>query len=158
MKLYQLLTSERIRLGIAAKSRDEVIVQLVNLLASETIITDPETVTAQLLERERQVGTGVGFGVAIPHADPGPYSEPALAFARLTEKLNFNAPDGGGADLVFLLLTPDKTPALHVRLLARMCRLIRSAGLRNMLLTAETPEEVIAGICAVEADFPELNP
>ena len=131
---------------------------LVDLLFNSGAITDREKVIESVIDREKQVGTGVGFGVAIPHAEPGLFSEPLAAFGRLVKPVDFHAPDGKKVNLVFLLLTPEKTPALHVRLLARICRLTRSQYLRNRLLRVATPKEAAKIIAEMETDYPELIP
>ncbi|MFH0765017.1 MAG: PTS sugar transporter subunit IIA [Calditrichota bacterium] len=157
MKLQELLPADRIQLDVSAEDREDAIRCLVNLAAKNEGLSDPEAILRQVLEREKQVGTGIGFGVAIPHAEPGPYAQPLAAFCRLKKGVDFKAPDGQKARLIFLLLTPRETPALHVRLLARICRLTRSTLLRDKLLNAVDPAEVVAIIASVEADYPELT-
>lgn len=158
MKLQQLIPPERICLDIDAKTPEAVIDALIKTLSDAGAIDDPELVKRNVMERERQVGTGIGFGVAIPHSEPGPYPEPIAAFGRLTNPVDFRSPDGKKVRLVFLLLTPEKTPALHVRLLARICRLTRSAALREQLLNVPTAFEAAAKIAELETDYPELTP
>lgn len=157
MKLHQLLPPNRIRLGITAKTREDVIEQLIALLDDDGVLADSALVREKVLHREHQVGTGIGYGVAIPHTEPGSFPDPLAVMGRLTEPVDFLAPDKKPARLVFLLLTPEKTPALHVRLLARICRLLRSAKLREKLLNAADSEHASNLIAAAEADFPELN-
>ena len=158
MKLQQIITSDRIRLDVEAGSSEEVIKILIEALAESGAIEHPDLVQRAVIDRERQVGTGIGSGVAIPHAEPGPYLKPIAAFGRLRKPVNFHAPDGKKADLIFLLLTPDQTPALHVRLLARICRLTRSENFRRQLREASTPDEAARKIAELETDYPELTP
>ncbi len=158
MKLYQLLSPDRIMLDIPATDCESVIDCLVTVLEKSGAIDNHELVKKMVLDRECQVGTGIGYGIAIPHADPGPFAEPIVAFGRITQGVDFHAPDGGEARLIFLLLTPDKTPALHVRLLARICRLTKSETLREQLLEVKDAEQASAIIAAAEVDYPELNP
>jgi mannitol/fructose-specific phosphotransferase system IIA component (Ntr-type) len=157
MKLHNILKIDRILLDFSTSKRDAVIEELVNVLAETGGISNPQEVTRLVLERENEVGTGIGYGVAIPHTEPGAFTDPLIAFCRLKTGVNFHSPDGGTARLIFLLLTPESTPALHVRLLARICRLMKSKTVRNDLLEAETPEEVANIITQTEADFPELT-
>ena len=158
MKLQQLIPAERIRLDITAKSAEDVIKALVKMLVENGDLEDGKSVEKMIIERERQVGTGIGYGVAIPHSEPGPFKKPLAAFMRLSKPVDFCAPDNQKVRLVFLLLTPDETPALHVRLLARICRLTRSQKLRDLLLEASTPEDVARNIAELETDYPELTP
>lgn len=158
MKLHELLTPNRIILDLEAKKRESVIESLVDLLANADEIEDADAVKRMVIAREHEVGTGIGFGVAIPHAEPGHFPKPLAALARLSKGVDFHSPDRDVANLVFLLLTPDKMPALHVRLLARICRLFKSDTLRKKLFKAGDPGEVADIIADAEADFPELMP
>jgi len=158
MKLYELIPPDHIKLNIEAGKPTKVIEELVDVLTDAGALSDRELVLQNVLDREAQVGTGIGYGVAIPHAEPGPYQRPIVAVGRLIKPVNFHAPDGVKATLVFLLLTPEETPALHVRLLARICRLTRSKALRDRLAAAKTPEEAAAVIESTEMDYPELTP
>lgn len=158
MKLHELLKPDRILLDFSASNREDVINCLVDLLVDAGAIENPESAKKAVIEREHEVGTGIGYGVAIPHAEPGPFPAPLAALTRLNKGINFHSPDNDKARLIFLLLTPDKTPALHVRLLARICRLLRSDALRKTLLEAEDVETVARAISESEADYPELMP
>jgi len=157
MKLQHLITADRIRLDVKVETAEKAIEYLVSVLAESNSIQDAKDITEKVLRRENQVGTGIGYGVAIPHADPGPYNEPQVVMARADQPIDFHSPDGTKARLIFLLLTPDETPALHVRLLARICRLTKSESVRIKLLNAESSEVAANIICESERDFPELT-
>ena len=158
MKLYNLLTPDNIALDVHAGDRKDAIECLVDILAKSGKLSDFNQVKAAVLRREEEVGTGIGYGVAIPHSDPGPYPEPLAAFCRLKTGIDFHAIDAKPARLIFLLLTPEKTPALHVRLLARICRLLKSLELRNALLNAKDANQAANILAEAESDFPELTP
>ncbi len=158
MKLCELLHSDHVTLDIKENSREAVIKTLIGMLSATRSIQDSESILKLVVARENDVGTGIGYGVAIPHAEPGPYPKPLVAFGRLSKGLDFHAPDKQKAKLIFLLLTPDKTPALHVRLLARICRLLKSDQLRKDLLEVEDVKSATEIFAKAEEDFPELNP
>ena len=158
MKLHQLLKPDLIKLDLNSDDRTGIIGELVDLLAHAGYLKDAESVRRMVVNRESEVGTGIGYGVAIPHCDPGPFPQPMLAFGRLSNGIDFQAPDNKPVRLIFLLLTSDKTPALHVRLLARICRLLKSRELRQKLLEAPDSEAAAGAIAAQEADYPELTP
>jgi len=141
MKLQHLITADRIRLDVKVETAEMAIEYMVSVLAESNSIQDASDITEKVLKREHQVGTGIGYGVAIPHADPGPYGEPQIVMARTEQPIDFHAPDGTMAQLIFLLLTPDETPALHVRLLARICRLTKSETVRKQLLNAKNSKD-----------------
>ncbi len=97
-----------------------------------------------VLERERLGSTGVGEGVAIPHARIEALSRPAGGFAHLSEPADFEAIDERPADLVFMLLAPTDAGADHLRALARAARVFRQERIRAALRQAQTEEAVLA--------------
>ncbi len=99
-----------------------------------------------MLAREETAGTGVGEGVAFPHADALGLSEPALAFGRSKNGLDFDSPDGEPARLVFLLLTPKSDYEGSLRLLAGMARLLARPEVRTKLLAAPDASAVLAAL------------
>jgi PTS system nitrogen regulatory IIA component len=103
------------------------------------------------LMRERLSGTGVGEGVAIPHARIGGLASPFLVFARLDPAVDFGAMDALPADLVLLLLTPADNGADHLKALAGASRLLRRPGIREKLRAARGVEGVLAVFEASQA-------
>jgi PTS system nitrogen regulatory IIA component len=104
----------------------------------------PEDVLEAVLEREKLGSTGVGEGVAIPHARIEGLSRPVGGFARLLEPADFDAIDERRADLVFMLLAPGDAGAEHLRALARTARVFRQESVRAALRQAQTPDAVLA--------------
>jgi nitrogen PTS system EIIA component len=105
---------------------------------------DPRVVLEGVLERERLGSTGVGEGVAIPHARMPKLQRVVGGFARLEEAADFDAIDERPADLVFMLLAPEDAGAEHLRALARVSRLFRQEAFRAQLRAAQTSEAVLA--------------
>ena len=104
---------------------------------------DPRTVLEGVLERERLGSTGVGEGVAIPHARIPGLTRVAGGFARLIEPADFDSIDERPADLIFMLLAPEDAGSEHLRALARVSRLMRQETLRARLRNAPTIEAVL---------------
>jgi PTS system nitrogen regulatory IIA component len=94
--------------------------------------------------RERLSGTGMGEGVAIPHAPVAGVTRPIGAFARLETPIDFDALDGRPADLIFMLLAPPEKGADHLKALARVSRFLRRAETRERLRAARGAEELQA--------------
>lgn len=105
---------------------------------------DPRQVHDAVQERERLGSTGVGEGVAIPHARIETLSRPVAGFARLLEPADFEAIDERPADLIFMLLAPTDSGADHLRALARAARVFRQERIRTALRQAQTSETVLA--------------
>lgn len=104
---------------------------------------DSRTILEGVLERERLGSTGVGEGVAIPHARIPGLTRVAGGFARLIEPADFDAIDERPADLIFVLLAPEDAGSEHLRALARVSRLMRQETFRARLRNAPTVEAVL---------------
>ena len=99
------------------------------------------------MERERLGSTGVGEGVAIPHARVQGIDAPIGAFMRLATGVDFEAVDDRPCDLIFMLLAPLSAGADHLRALAQVSRVFRQGAVRDALRAANTVDEVKAIIC-----------
>ena len=98
----------------------------------------------RLLERERLGSTGIGGGIAIPHARLATVARPCGLFARLGHPVDFDAIDDRPVDLVFLLVAPEGAGADHLKALARVSRLLRDRGLVEKLRATEGAEALYA--------------
>ncbi|MCC5981924.1 MAG: PTS IIA-like nitrogen regulatory protein PtsN [Oceanicaulis sp.] len=116
-------------------SRKQVLQALCDL-AQRTLHVPSRTVLDAVMERERLGSTGVGDGVAIPHARTSQVDRMCGVFARLKTPVDFDAVDGRHADLVFLLLAPEDSGAEHLKALARVARLFRREDIRTALRAA----------------------
>lgn len=105
---------------------------------------DPSEVHLGVLARERLGSTGVGEGVALPHARVRGLDRVVGGFARLVEPADFEAIDGEACDLVFMLLAPQEAGAEHLRALARVSRTFRQPAVREALRAAPSGDEIFA--------------
>jgi len=106
--------------------------------------TDERRLFDRLLERERLGSTGIGGGIAIPHARLSTATQPRGLFARLGHPVDFDAIDDRPVDLVFLLVAPEGAGADHLKALARVSRLLRDRGLVEKLRATESAEALYA--------------
>jgi PTS system fructose-specific IIC component len=150
MNLLDLLAEENIALDLTTTDKTGVIEALVARLASSGQVSDAKTVVEDILERERLMSTGVGSGVAIPHAQSRGALKLAMAFGRTREEIDFKSLDSKPVGLFFLIVAPDG-PGGFVRILARISRLLYSGELQQSLRRARTPAEVMSIIAAEEA-------
>ena len=125
------------------KGRKQVLAEMSAVMA-KALSLDVREVHEAVLERERLGSTGVGEGVAIPHARIEALERPVGGFARLVEPADFEAIDERPADLVFMLLAPTDAGADHLRALARAARVFRQERIRAALRQAQTEEAVLA--------------
>lgn len=149
--LTALLQDGPILLGHPATSRKQVLCDLAEALALKTGLETRDVFDA-VMERERLGSTGVGEGIAIPHARLEGLEKPVGGFMRLAEPIDFEALDDQPCDLVFMLLAPEKAGADHLRALAAVSRAFRQSSVRTKLREAETEEAVRTVLCRTKAD------
>ena len=110
----------------------------------------PDEIAGLLTAREALGSTGVGLGIAIPHASTEALSTPCLALFRTRQPVPFDSVDGKPVNLMFVVLGAQSRQALHLRLLARVARLVRADHVRERLLEIPSAEEAFNFIAEVE--------
>lgn len=141
--LSDLIFAEAIIPRLTATSRRQALQQMADALA-KAADADARAIFEAVLMRERLSGTGMGEGVALPHAQLPGLDRPLGAFARLDPAHDFGAMDGRPSDLAFLLVTPVGRGADHLKALARVSRFFRRAEMREKLRAARGAEELYA--------------
>lgn len=141
MSLTELIQSNCIQLDVAAEDKSALIRRMVDRLAQSEIVTDPDAVLRALLERERVMSTGIGGGVAIPHAQSPAVARLAVSLARPATEIPFESLDEKPVRLVFMIVGPEERGGF-IRILARISRLLYTGDLQKRLLLAKTPDEV----------------
>jgi mannitol/fructose-specific phosphotransferase system IIA component (Ntr-type) len=149
----ELFSPAAMNLNLASTDRDAVLNELVNQIPQ--LAKQPEarkTLLRALQERELLHSTGIGDGIALPHARNalvGLVDEPIVVFARHATGIAYGAIDNVPARLFFLLIAPTVTQ--HLGILARLSRILRDPKVRQSLLTADRPEKVISVLQEAEA-------
>ncbi|MEQ5801709.1 PTS IIA-like nitrogen regulatory protein PtsN [Halomonas sp. H10-9-1] len=131
--LETILPPERTLFDVPGGSKKRVLEFFSTFIAQNTPSLDSQEVFARLIARERLGSTGIGNGVAIPHARSPHCKEPVAAFLRLAEPVDFDAIDGEPVDLVFVLLVPEEADAAHLALLAEVAGIMNDAETRSRL-------------------------
>ncbi|UPW01196.1 PTS sugar transporter subunit IIA [Halorussus gelatinilyticus] len=119
---------------------------LLDLATAAGRVTDREAARDALLEREAASPTGLGNGVALPHARTDAVARPTVAFARSERGVDFGAPDGDPATLLFCLLAPADAAADHLEALSRLSRALADPTFRSRLAEADSERAVVAAI------------
>lgn len=144
MKISNFLKAERIDLGFQAiESKEESIKILAENLNGAPEINDYEQYLADVYERENLGTTGIGFGLALPHARTDAVKDIVVYLARVDNGLDFKSLDGEPVKLVFLMGTPKSEVQNYLKMLSNLTRLLKKELFRTSLLEAKTPEEVI---------------
>jgi PTS system nitrogen regulatory IIA component len=148
--ISELLSEATMAVPLAASTRASVLKELVRLAEQSWQVYDPEAVLQAVRQREELGSTALEEGVAIPHPRPLPnvLGDEVLAYGRTAAALPFGAPHGGLTDIFFLVCCRDNRT--HLRVLARLSRLLRRPGFLEDLRAAETVPETLQVIEAAE--------
>lgn len=138
-----LVPAGRVVVGVKAADKVAVLAALARL-AAEELAVKPEVLLGRLAAREGLGSTGVGSGVAVPHARVEGISAPVGWFVRLAKPVDFSAIDGGKVDLLFLLVSPASDDGGHLAALAAMSRRLRAPGVAKALRAAGSAEAMRA--------------
>jgi nitrogen PTS system EIIA component len=150
MLLTELLTSDRIVVPLVAVDKRGVLAELVRHLVS-TSGGGYDEVLAAVLEREAVLSTGIGFGVAIPHARSSGVDALTVVGGVTRQAVSYDGMDGEPVRLFFLIVGPDGSAGLHVKALSRIARLVREDSVRRDLIEAHTPDEFYKVLLDAEA-------
>lgn len=137
VNLADFFTSDDVIPDLAATTKNGVIAELVERLPGRSAELDRDELLRVLVERERLGSTGIGAGVAIPHAKLPHVGHPLVVFGRSRTGIAFDSLDGRPVHLFFLLIADEECVDIHLRLLAAVSRLLKNRALRGRLLEAE---------------------
>ena len=151
--IHTLLDPASIELNLRGKKKAELIEELVMLLSRSGRINDPEDLVAKVIEREKITSTGIGRGIAIPHALVPTVKETALAFG-IHSGARFDAVDNKPVTLFFLLVGAAGSQGEHLRILSRLARYLNDDDFCRTLRQVSSPEEVIRAFEKKEQDSP----
>ncbi len=143
-KISELLSRSAVVLELKEKEKDAVIKELAAPLLATGLITDEKEFIQAILRRENLESTGIGFGVAIPHARTNSVTTIILALGRSATGVDFNSLDGKPSHLIFLIAAPEAMKREYIWTLAKLSSLMRRSDVRNGLLKAQTVEEVFS--------------
>lgn len=143
MLLADLLTVERIIADSRATSKKRVLEQLSELLTQSPESEDTRALFESLCSRERMGSTGLGHGVAIPHARMEGLREVRAAFLRLHKALDFDSPDQLPVDLVIGLAVPAECTETHLKILAKVAEQLSATDFRNSLRHANDSANIL---------------
>lgn len=143
MRITELLTRETILLSMRASGKQDAVDELVGVLERAGKITDRNVFKEAILKREQQSTTGVGDGIAIPHAKTSVVKEAAIVFGRSKAGINYESLDGQPAHLFFMIAAPEGANNTHLEALARLSSILMKADAREKLLGAKTADDVI---------------
>jgi len=143
-----LLSESRVCSQCEITSKKRLLETLAALLTAGRSDLTTETVFERLTERERLGATGLGHGIALPHARMKDIERPIGAFVRGLNAVSFDAVDDQPVDLAFALLVPENADEAHLQILSGLAQMFADPGLRGRLRAAKDDAELFAVLAA----------
>ena len=143
MAVVNLIEEDIIKIPLEAKTKPDVIKELVDVLKKAGKIEDAESVFRAVMLRENMGSTGLEKGIAVPHAKTHKVNNLVLAIGVSPEGIDFDSLDGEPSRLFFLLIATPQQAGPHIEALSEIARLTRSSNFCKLLLNAKTPKEIV---------------
>ncbi|MGN4448151.1 PTS fructose transporter subunit IIABC [Bacillus cereus group sp. MYBK79-1] len=143
MKITELLKRDTVIMNLTASNKEAVIDELVEKLDGANRLNSKAEFKEAILKRESQSTTGIGEGIAIPHAKTKAVKQPAICFGRSVSGINYESLDGQPAHLFFMIAASEGANNAHLETLSRLSTLLMDEGFRKQLLEAKDEEELL---------------
>ncbi len=143
MDIRELLLKDVMIMNLKATTKEEAIDEMVAKYAEQGIITDAELYAKDIRKREGESTTGIGDGIAMPHAKDKAVTRATVLFAKSDAGIDFNALDGQPVHLFFMIAAPEGADNTHLAALAALSSLLINLQLVAQLKTAKTPDDVV---------------
>ncbi|CYU50887.1 PTS transporter subunit EIIA [Streptococcus suis] len=151
MKIQDVLRKDVMLLDLQATSKEAVIDEMIASLVDKGYVTDFDVFKTGIMNREVQTTTGLGDGIAMPHAKNAAVKEATVLFAKSNKGVDYASLDGQPTDLFFMIAAPEGANDTHLAALAELSKYLMKAGFADRLRAATNPEEVIAVFDTAEA-------
>lgn len=152
MRIHDLLDEKAVELSFTPINKEAAISHLVEIIAKTGCLSDQERFKAAVFDREAKGSTGLGEGIAIPHAKSAGCVRPGLATMVVKEGVDFESIDGKPVKLIFLIASPRQASDAHLDVLARLSTLLIDEKFRQDLMSCETVEQFLSLIDKAEGE------
>lgn len=152
MKILEVLQKEAILEDLVSTDKKGILEELVAPVAKVANVSE-EGLVKVLLDRERLGSTGIGGGVGIPHGKLKNLENIVLGFGLSKNGVDFESMDGKPTHVFFLLVTPENSTGLHLKMLARISRLLKDDSFKERLINASSQEEIFTIIQEEDEEF-----
>ena len=150
MKLVDILRESCVIADIKGTTKREILFELVETLKKANLINDIDSVVEIIIEREKLGSTGIGDGVAIPHGKMNKLNTILCVAGRSKEGVDFDAVDRQPVHIIFLVLAPEDSASLHLKVLSRISKVLRDPSFRKKILKLADAHDIYTNI--IEAD------
>jgi len=138
-----MFSKERMSFDLKARTKEEVIDELIEMLYKDGKLKDKESFKRAVLKREDEFSTGIGMGIAIPHGKDSSVVEPCITFGISKNGIDFDSMDGKPAHIFFLISVPEDAADTHLHILSFISRKLMHEDVRQKLFNAKDFEDVI---------------
>jgi len=143
MKIAEVLEKEFIIEELTSRTKSDVLQELADVILAGRTDYQPEETVNILQAREKLGSTGIGDGIAIPHGKLAIIDDMVVSFGRSREGIDFNAMDGRPVYLFFLLLAPENAAGQHLKMLAKLSKMLKDESFRRDLLASRSRDEMM---------------
>lgn len=155
MKVQDLLEKNTILIDVVGAEKGIVLTQMAVFLASRYGLPDGDLIARRIIERESDMSTGIGYGIAIPHARIAGIDRLYLVAGRSSSGIEFNSIDEQPVKLLFMMISPTNTSAEHTQVLSALSRIMSYEDVRQKLLDVKTPEQFLDVVVKGENKYVE---
>ncbi|MBN2036947.1 MAG: PTS sugar transporter subunit IIA [Chitinispirillaceae bacterium] len=155
MKIRDLLSKNSILIDLQGTDKVEILTQMSRHLALLHGLSDQETIIRKILDREAEMSTGIGFGIAIPHARVLQIDRHYMIAARSIKGVDFSAIDEQLVHLIFMMISPANTSSEHTQVLSSLSRIMSYEDMRKKLLATDDAEAFLDLIIKGEDKYVE---
>ncbi len=143
MKIQDLLEKKGILIDLKAADKTELLTSMGHFLASTYDLKNADQIVQKILERETSMSTGIGFGIAIPHARLDNIERVYMIAGRCAEGIEFDAIDDKPVNLIFIIVSPVNTSTAHTQVLSALSKIMCYEDMRKKLLHARDAEQFL---------------
>lgn len=155
MKIQDILQKKSILIDLNSIDKQEILSQMACFMTSLYGLPNGESISQKIIEREGDMSTGIGYGIAIPHARITGIDRLYMVAGRSVQGIEFNAIDEQPVHLLFMMISPTNTSTDHTQILSSLSRIMSYEDVRKKLLAAETPEAFLDIIIKSEDKYVE---
>ncbi len=141
-KIYEILPENQILLNLKSRTKEESLKEIVTLMESSPHILDKDDLLENIMERERLETTGIGDGIALPHARTDSVDQLVIGFGRSEEGIEYDSLDGKLVHILFFIAAPKTSSTKVLKVLAKISRLLSKKNFREALLAVDTKQEI----------------
>lgn len=144
MELCKIINKENINLALEASDKKDAFKKIANMFLKNNVVDNVDDYVNAVIKREEEFSTGIGYGIAIPHAKCKAVKKPAVAVIKLCKEIEYKSFDDEPITTLFMIAVPEEGADEHIKILGALTRRFMHEEFRNELKNAKTAEEIIA--------------